>query len=118
MMSAPLSKELRDKYKVRSLPIRKDDEVQLNHGKHKSSPVTGKITAVYRKKWVVHVDRAQREKANGLTVPIPVHPSRVVITKLKLNKNRKELLERRAAGRRENEQKGKYTEDVEMESTA
>ncbi len=28
-MSAPLSKELRQKYNVRSMPIRKDDEVQV-----------------------------------------------------------------------------------------
>lgn len=29
-MSAPLSKELRTKYNVRSMPIRKDDEVQVS----------------------------------------------------------------------------------------
>lgn len=29
IMSAPLSKELRQKYGVRSMPIRKDDEVQV-----------------------------------------------------------------------------------------
>lgn len=28
-MSSPLSKELRQKYNVRSMPIRKDDEVQV-----------------------------------------------------------------------------------------
>lgn len=28
-MSAPLSKELRQKYNVRSIPIRRDDEVQV-----------------------------------------------------------------------------------------
>jgi large subunit ribosomal protein L26e len=28
-MSAPLSKELRQKYNVRTMPIRKDDEVQV-----------------------------------------------------------------------------------------
>lgn len=30
-MSAPLSKELRAKHNVRSLPIRKDDEVSYYH---------------------------------------------------------------------------------------
>lgn len=30
-MSAPLSKELRQKYNVRSIPIRKDDEVQVRN---------------------------------------------------------------------------------------
>ena len=29
-MSAPLSKELRTKYGVRSMPLRKDDEVQVS----------------------------------------------------------------------------------------
>ena len=29
LMSAPLSKDLRQKYGVRSMPIRKDDEVQV-----------------------------------------------------------------------------------------
>lgn len=30
IMSAPLSKDLRQKYNVRSMPIRKDDEVQVS----------------------------------------------------------------------------------------
>jgi large subunit ribosomal protein L26e len=30
-MSSPLSKELRQKYNVRSMPIRKDDEVQVSY---------------------------------------------------------------------------------------
>ena len=33
LMSSPLSKELRQKYNVRSIPIRKDDEVQVNRGR-------------------------------------------------------------------------------------
>merc|ERR1712096_179403 len=32
LMSAPLSKELRTKYGVRSMPVRKDDEVQVVRG--------------------------------------------------------------------------------------
>jgi hypothetical protein len=31
IMSAPLSKELREKYNVRSIPVRKDDEVQVSN---------------------------------------------------------------------------------------
>lgn len=30
LMSAPLSKELKQKYNVRTMPIRKDDEVQVS----------------------------------------------------------------------------------------
>lgn len=32
IMSAPLSKELRSKYNVKSMPVRKDDEVQVCNG--------------------------------------------------------------------------------------
>ena len=32
---------------------------------------------VYRRKWVIHIDRLQREKANGASVPVGIHPSKV-----------------------------------------
>jgi len=71
---------------IRSLPIRKDDEVLVVRGSSKGSE--GKVVQVYRKKWVIHVERLQREKVNGQTVPVPVHPSNVVITKIKVDKDR------------------------------
>lgn len=92
-MSSPLSKELRTKYSVRSLPIRKDDEVRIVRGKYKDRE--GKVTQVYRKKWVIHVDRVQRDKSNGASVPIGVHPSKVVITTIKLDKDRRAILDRK-----------------------
>jgi large subunit ribosomal protein L26e len=36
-----------------------------------------------------------REKTNGATVPIPIHPSNVIVTKLKLDKDRKNMLLRK-----------------------
>ena len=33
----------------------------------------GRVVQVYRKKWVVHLERLQKEKSNGATVPIPIH---------------------------------------------
>lgn len=59
----------------------------------------GKITSVYRLKYVVHVERVAREKSNGQTVPIGIAPSKVQITKLKLDKDREKILERKAKGR-------------------
>merc|ERR1712142_1197463 len=106
-MSAPLSKELKAKYNVRSMPIRKDDEVQIVRGHFKGQQV-GEVVQVYRKKYVVHIERIQREKANGATVHVGIHPSKVVIMKLKLDKDRKRILEHRAAGRK-TEDKGKIT---------
>ncbi|RDW66105.1 putative 60S ribosomal protein L26-2 [Coleophoma crateriformis] len=97
IMSAPLSKELREKYNVRSIPIRKDDEVTVVRGSNKGRE--GKITSVYRLKYVVHIERVVKEKSSGQSVPIGVHPSKVVITKLKLDKDRENILERIKAGR-------------------
>ncbi|KAI7785343.1 60s ribosomal protein l26 [Diaporthe eres] len=97
IMSAPLSKELREKYNVRSIPIRKDDEVQIVRGSNKDKE--GKVTSVYRLKYVIHVERVTREKVSGQSVPLGIHPSNVVITKLKLDKDRESILERIKVGR-------------------
>mmetsp|Transcript_51869 Transcript_51869/g.110227 ORF Transcript_51869/g.110227 Transcript_51869/m.110227 type:complete len:132 (+) Transcript_51869:87-482(+) len=93
IMSATLSKELRSKYNVRSIPIRRDDEVMVMRGQFKERD--GKVTQVYRKKWRIHIERVTRDKVNGQTVPVGIHPSKVVITKIKLDKDRKALLDRK-----------------------
>uniref|UniRef100_K3WGT3 50S ribosomal protein L24, chloroplastic n=1 Tax=Globisporangium ultimum (strain ATCC 200006 / CBS 805.95 / DAOM BR144) TaxID=431595 RepID=K3WGT3_GLOUD len=107
LMSAPLSKDLQTKYNVRSIPIRKDDEVTVVRGTYKNRE--GRVTAVYRKKFVIHVAGVVKEKANGQSVPIGIDASKVVVTKLKLDKDRKKILERknRATG---DDAKGKFTE--------
>jgi len=115
-MSATLSKDLRQKYNVRSMPIRKDDEVQVMRGHHKGQQV-GKVVQVYRKKYCIYIERIQREKVNGASVYVPIHPSNVCVVKLKLDKDRKNLLERKAKGRLDAADKGKHTEEsVAMES--
>merc|ERR1711974_362420 len=110
VMAAPLSKDLRAKHNVRSLPIRKDDEVMVVRG-HFKGQQTGRVFTVYRKKFVVHVERMQREKVNGTTVQVGIHPSNCVITKLKLDKDRKAMLEHRAASRAAKQAKDKHTEE-------
>jgi large subunit ribosomal protein L26e len=45
------------------MPIRKDDEVTVVRGTFKNRD--GKVTQVYRKKFVINIDRITREKANG-----------------------------------------------------
>ena len=79
------------------MPIRKDDEVTIVRGTNKTRE--GKVTSVYRLKYVVHIERVSREKSNGSSVPIGIHPSKCVITKLKLDKDRENILERIAKGR-------------------
>jgi large subunit ribosomal protein L26e len=48
---------------------------------------------------VLHIERLVREKSNGQSVPIGIAPSKVVITKLKLDKDRESILERLKLGR-------------------
>ncbi|XP_048135644.1 60S ribosomal protein L26-1-like [Rhodamnia argentea] len=97
LMSAPVSSDLRSKYNMRSMPGRKDDEVQVVRGTYKGRE--GKVVQVYRRKWVIHIERITHQKVNGSTVNMGISPSKVVSTKLRLDKDRKSLLDRKAQGR-------------------
>jgi large subunit ribosomal protein L26e len=76
---------------------RKDDEVRITRGKFKGRE--GKVTACYRRRWCIHVDKIVCDKSNAQSVPIPLDPSNVVITKLQLDKDRKNLMARKEAGK-------------------
>ena len=41
-------------------------KVKIVRGEHKGN--TGKVTQCYRKKWVIHIERQQIDKANGAQV--------------------------------------------------
>ena len=75
------------------MPIVRDDEVMVTRGQFKKKE--GKVVRVYRKKYVIHVERCTRDKANGQTINVGIDASNVVITKLKLDKSRKAILERK-----------------------
>jgi large subunit ribosomal protein L26e len=92
---------------VRAVPVRKDDEVRVVRGKFKGRE--GKVTTVYRKKFTVFIERLTRDKASGQQVQVGVHPSNLVVMKLKLDKDRQALLTRKAAARAGGAA-GKYTE--------
>merc|ERR1711904_158084 len=68
IMSAHLNKELIQKY----------DEVIVVRGINRGRE--GKVIQVYRKKYVIHIERVTREKSNGSTVNVGIHPSNVMIT--------------------------------------
>ncbi|GAA5983978.1 hypothetical protein JCM10908_005999 [Rhodotorula pacifica] len=108
IMSAPLSKELRAEHGTRSIPIRKDDEVKIVRGTYKGRE--GRVTTCQRKNFRIFVEGVSRDKGNGATVPIGVNASNVVITKLKLDKDRKNILSRKGAAQK--------SEDVEMKALA
>ena len=96
IMSASLSKDLRKKHGIRSVPVRKDDEVVVVRGTNKGHK--GKIIQVQRKKFAIHLDKLTKNKANGAPYQIPIHPSNVSIIKLKEGKDRMSRIEKVRAG--------------------
>ena len=94
-MSAGLSKPNREKLGIRSLPIRKGDEVLIVRGSLKGRE--GKVKSVYRAKYVIHIEKLVRDKPNGQSVQIGIHPSNVVITKIHMDKDRQALISKKAA---------------------
>ena len=70
-MSSLLSKELRQKYKFRSMPIQKDDVVQDVWGHYKGQEIE-KVVQVYGKKYIIYTEWVQWEKANGTPVQVGI----------------------------------------------
>ncbi|MEM4713267.1 MAG: 50S ribosomal protein L24 [Candidatus Bathyarchaeia archaeon] len=92
--AAILAPELRKSYGTRSLPVRSGDTVRVLRGDHKG--FEGKVARVDRRKFRIYVEGLTREKVDGSTVFVPIHPSKVMITKLNVDdKWRKKILERR-----------------------
>lgn len=94
LLAAHLSPELRATHIVKSLSVRSGDTVRVMRGDHKG--VEGKITRIDTKKYRIYVEGLTREKVDGTTVFVPVHPSKVMVTRLNLDdKWRKKILERK-----------------------
>ncbi|MFQ6086735.1 MAG: 50S ribosomal protein L24 [Candidatus Bathyarchaeia archaeon] len=92
--SAPLSPELKASHNTRSVPVRVGDTVRVVRGDRKG--FEGKVTRVDRQKYRIFVEGITREKVDGSTIPIPIHPSKVMITHLNLDdKWRKAALKRK-----------------------
>ena len=73
IMSSHLSKDLKTKYDVRAVPVRKGDTVKVMRGTFKGRE--GKIQAVYRKRWCIHIEKIVREKTNGKLLTLFAYPS-------------------------------------------
>jgi large subunit ribosomal protein L24 len=73
------------------------DTVHIMRGDRKG--FEGKVTGVNRTKYRIFVEGVTREKVDGTSMPIPIHPSKVRITRLNLDdKWRREALKRKGVG--------------------
>jgi ribosomal protein L24 len=63
-------------------------------GDHKG--LEGKVTRIDKRKYKIYVEGLTREKVDGTTIFMPIHPSKVMITNLNLDdKWRKKILEKK-----------------------
>lgn len=93
VMAAHLTKDLKNKYGIRSVPVREGDEVIIRSGQFRG--VSGKVTKVSLSRYFVHVAGATIKKTDGTDKLYPIHPSNVEIIKLNLDDpRRKEKIER------------------------
>ena len=92
-MSSHLCKDLKAKYNVRSIPVRKGDTVKIMRGTYKGR--AGKVQAVYRRRWCIYIEKLVKEKVNGQQAQLPIDPSNVEITTLRLDADRKAMLARK-----------------------
>jgi large subunit ribosomal protein L24 len=99
LLAAHLSPELRASHLLKSLPVRSGDTVRVMRGDHKG--FEGKITRTDLKNYRVYVEGLTREKVDGTTIFVPVHPSKIMVTHFNLDdKWRKNIVERKQAVRK------------------
>lgn len=108
-LSAPLSQSLKTSHKANSIPVRKGDTVRVTRGDRKGTE--GKVTRVNQKSYRLFIEGITREKVDGTTTLIPIHPSKVIITSLDLDdKWRRASLKAEPIAKKLEESKEKHEE--------
>ena len=79
-LGAHLHKSLREKYAVRSLPIRKGDKVKVMRGSFKGTEST--VEQVSRKERRVTLEKMRATRRDGSEVPVSIAVSNVQIVSL------------------------------------
>ena len=93
MLKCRLDEFLREEYAMRALVPKKGDLVRIMRGQFRDTE--GKIVGIDYSKIRVYVDSATSTKADGKEVQIPMHASNLMIVKLDLDDDRKEILQRK-----------------------
>lgn len=92
--NARLDYMLQDEYNIKRLPLRVDDHVRVVKGQFRD--FEGKILRIDQKNYKIVLEEVSREKADGSVHYYPIHPSKVIITKLGvIDKWRQGIIDRR-----------------------
>ncbi len=85
-LGSHLSKDLRQKLKMRALRVRKGDKVKVMRGQHKGK--TGTVDRVDTERKKVFITGIEFAKKDGSKALYPVHPSKLMIQELHSDKRR------------------------------
>ena len=86
-LNVNLSKELRKKYEIRSIRVRKGDRVKVLRGDNKKQ--TGKVERVDPKNSKVFIEKIEQTKKDGSKALKPLSPSNLQITDLDTSDKRR-----------------------------
>ena len=94
LLSSILSKDLRQKYGKRNIPLRVGDKVKIMVGQFKGK--TGKVETVLLSSARVYVEGINMVKKDGSKVNYPLHASNLMLVEPNLDdQKRKKMLERK-----------------------
>ncbi len=110
-MNTHLSKELRTKYKRRSVPIRVGDTVKIMRGDYLGK--TGNVNQVDRKRNKVFIQGIMRKKADGKEAFLAFRPSNLLLTSVDAKDKKRFKARSTKKESREKMEKGKS--EVKME---
>lgn len=112
LMSSPLDKKLREKYKRKSLEVVKGDEVKIMRGKYKGKQ--GKVSICDIKNTRIQIEGITRQKKAGDKIGVWFHPSKTKI--IFLNEKDTKRLRKKEGKKQENEKDTKEAKNKEKEN--
>ncbi len=89
LLSANLSKDLRKKYKIRNIPIRKGDKVKILRGQFRNK--SGVINKVNLKELKVYVEGIENIRRDGTKTFYPLEPSNLQLIELSLDDKKRKI---------------------------
>jgi large subunit ribosomal protein L24 len=97
LLTAKLSEDLQKEHGIKRLPVRTGDTVKILRGDWKGHE--GKVVEVDLKRVRIYVEGVTIKKADGTPRYYPIHPSKVIITKLgEVDEVRRKIIERKRGG--------------------
>jgi large subunit ribosomal protein L24 len=88
-VASHLSKELRSKYKMRSIGIIKGDKVKVVRGQFKGH--NGKIDRIDTKLCKIYISGIDVTRKDGSKAFFTIHPSNVIVTELNLEDKKRNM---------------------------